>query len=116
MAEPAPDAPSRAELAAQAWAEVCDLLDLQLSPLGMRAIDALSPIVGAIEKGGYRVLRTSGKLKKETGGITIYHSKSAEVIAREVSQRIMTLTRTVPAIEESKFMNSDADIVIWVGK
>jgi SAM-dependent methyltransferase len=31
------------DLAAKAWAEVADLLDLQLSPLGLRAIEALSP-------------------------------------------------------------------------
>ena len=37
-------APSEKEgLAAQAWVEVSELLDLQLSPLGMRAIDALNP-------------------------------------------------------------------------
>ena len=30
-------------LAAQAWLEVCDLVDLQLSPLGLRAMDALAP-------------------------------------------------------------------------
>lgn len=34
------------DLAAQAWAEVADLLDLQLSPLGLRAIEALSPRFG----------------------------------------------------------------------
>lgn len=30
-------------LAAQAWVEVCELLDLQLSPLGLQAIEVLSP-------------------------------------------------------------------------
>lgn len=34
------------DLAARAWAEVADLLDLQLSPLGLRAIEALSPQIG----------------------------------------------------------------------
>jgi len=34
------------DLAAEAWAEVADLLDLQLSPLGLRAIEALSPRIG----------------------------------------------------------------------
>lgn len=33
-------------LAAQAWADVQELLDLQLSPLGLRAIEALSPALG----------------------------------------------------------------------
>jgi SAM-dependent methyltransferase len=31
------------DLAGKAWAEVADLLDIQLSPLGLRAIEALSP-------------------------------------------------------------------------
>jgi SAM-dependent methyltransferase len=35
-------------LAAQAWAEVCELLDRQLSPLGLRAIEALSPMPGEV--------------------------------------------------------------------
>jgi ubiquinone/menaquinone biosynthesis C-methylase UbiE len=34
------------DLAGKAWAEVADLLDLQLSPLGLRAIEALSPHIG----------------------------------------------------------------------
>ncbi|MEN3976001.1 methyltransferase domain-containing protein [Emcibacter sp. SYSU 3D8] len=34
------------DLASIAWAEVADLLDLQLSPLGLRAIEALSPRTG----------------------------------------------------------------------
>src|SRR5262245_15998417 len=38
----------RAQLAAQAWAEVCELLDLQLSPLGLRAIEVLSPMPGDV--------------------------------------------------------------------
>jgi SAM-dependent methyltransferase len=38
-----PDRGSVRTLAAQAWLEVCDLLDLQLSPLGQCAIDALAP-------------------------------------------------------------------------
>ena len=35
--------PQANALAAQAWAEVSELLDLQLSPLGLRAMNALSP-------------------------------------------------------------------------
>lgn len=34
------------DLAARAWADVADLLDLQLSPLGLRAIEALAPQIG----------------------------------------------------------------------
>lgn len=39
--------PSRS-LAAQAWAEACDLIDLQLSPLGLEAIEALAPRAGEV--------------------------------------------------------------------
>jgi SAM-dependent methyltransferase len=38
--------PRMRDLADKAWAEVADLLDLQLSPLGLRAIEALSAQVG----------------------------------------------------------------------
>lgn len=34
------------DLAGKAWAEVADLVDLQLSPLGLRAIEALAPLPG----------------------------------------------------------------------
>jgi SAM-dependent methyltransferase len=44
MVPPAHDPnPQASALAAQAWADVRELLDLQLSPLGLRAIEALSP-------------------------------------------------------------------------
>lgn len=46
MTEPALDASGKTALAAQAWVEVSELLDLQLSSLGMRAIDALCPAQG----------------------------------------------------------------------
>ncbi len=46
MTEPKRGAFGKQALAAQAWVEVAELLDLQLSPLGMRAIDALGPALG----------------------------------------------------------------------
>src|SRR5437868_2293340 len=45
MPEPAPSQ-RPADLAAAAWAEVREPLDRQLSPLGLRAMDALSPRAG----------------------------------------------------------------------
>ena len=48
MTEPALDAPGKAALAARAWVEVSELLDLQLAPLGIRAIDALGPAPGDV--------------------------------------------------------------------
>jgi len=49
MSDPASDTatPSRS-LAAQAWAEACELIDLQLSPLGLEAIEALAPRPGEV--------------------------------------------------------------------
>ena len=44
MTEPALDASGKATLAAQAWVEVCELLDLQLSPLGMHAALLHGPV------------------------------------------------------------------------
>lgn len=35
-------------LAAEAWAEVAELLDLQLPPLGLRAMEALAPRLGEV--------------------------------------------------------------------
>lgn len=40
---PIPAISNARSVAAQAWLEVSDLIDLQLSPLGKRAIDALAP-------------------------------------------------------------------------
>ena len=36
------------DLAAEAWAEACELIDLQLSPLGLEAIEALDPGPGSV--------------------------------------------------------------------
>jgi SAM-dependent methyltransferase len=46
MCKTGTSSPGVNDLAGKARAEVADLLDLQLSPLGLRAIDALSPRIG----------------------------------------------------------------------
>ncbi|HEY0105334.1 MAG TPA: methyltransferase domain-containing protein [Rhizomicrobium sp.] len=46
MSKPDKPPPRNNDLAGKAWADVADLLDLQLSPLGLRAIAALSPRPG----------------------------------------------------------------------
>jgi SAM-dependent methyltransferase len=51
MAKPAKPVPTRRRanvLAAEAWAEVREALDRQLSPLGLRAIEALAPRSGEV--------------------------------------------------------------------
>jgi SAM-dependent methyltransferase len=49
MNQPPPDRPSPVNaLSAEAWAQVSDALDLQLSPLGLRAIEALAPNLGDV--------------------------------------------------------------------
>ena len=48
MAEPDASSLRARDLAAEAWAEVCEPLDLQLSPLGLRAMEALAPRPGDV--------------------------------------------------------------------
>jgi SAM-dependent methyltransferase len=48
MAAPHASSLRASRLAAEAWAEVSPLLDLQLSPLGLRAMEALSPRPGEV--------------------------------------------------------------------
>jgi protein-L-isoaspartate O-methyltransferase len=42
------DVLSRSLLHAKAWAEAYELIDLQLSPLGLRAIEMLDPSAGDV--------------------------------------------------------------------
>ena len=78
--------------------------------------ESIIEIIKVIESGGYRVLRSSNSLDSKTKGISIFYAKSAEVQAREISQRIMTKTKIAPDVKENDFRNADSDIVIWIGK
>ena len=106
MAEPMLDAPSRADLAAQAWADVYELLDLQLSPLGMRAIDALSPMPGdvVVDVGcgaGQTVLQLGERVGPE-----------GRVIGVDVARRLLDLAkRRASALRQVTFLEADAQCV-----
>jgi len=77
--------------------------------------DTVAKIAAVIKKGGYRVLRSTG-LRSDVDGVSIYYSKYAEVQAREVSQRIMSEIGVAPEMNDTNLINSDSDIVVWVGK
>lgn len=81
-----------------------------------QGIESIADIIEVIESGGYRVLSPSNKLDDKEKGISIFYAKSAEVQAREISQRIMTKTKIAPVVNERDFSNSDSDIIIWIGK
>lgn len=106
MAEPTLDAPSRADLAAQAWAEVCELLDLQLSPLGMRAIDALSPILGdAVVDIGCGAGQTVLQLAERVG-------PEGRVIGVDVAPRLLDLAkRRADGLRQVSILKADAQTV-----
>jgi SAM-dependent methyltransferase len=106
MAEPTPAAPLRAELTAQAWADVYELLDLQVSPLGMRAIDALSPILGdvVVDVGcgaGQSVLQLAERVGLE-----------GRVIGIDITRRLLDLAkRRADGLPQVDFLEADAQSV-----
>ncbi|MBD0272193.1 MAG: methyltransferase domain-containing protein [Acetobacteraceae bacterium] len=106
MAKPALDAASRADLAARAWADVCGLLDLQLSPLGMRAIDALSPVPGdaVVDVGcgaGQSVLQLAERVGPE-GCVT----------GIDIARRLLDLAeRRAGGLRQVRFLEADAQSV-----
>lgn len=103
MTEPALDASTRADLAAQAWVDVCELLDLQLSPLGMRAIDALSPVLGdvVVDIGcgaGQSVLQLAERVGTE-----------GRVVGVDIAPRLLGLARCrADGFPKVSFLEADA--------
>jgi hypothetical protein len=77
--------------------------------------EMLSRTEKVVRAGGYQVTRTSTKLSDETEGTTIHYADGAEVQAREISQRIMTVLGIVPVVKKMNLI-SENDIVIWLGK
>jgi SAM-dependent methyltransferase len=87
LPEPEAPRPSRADLAAQAWAEVSDLVDLQLSPLGLRAMAALAPSPGEVVVdigcgAGQSVLQLAERVGPE-----------GRVIGVDIARRLLDLAR-----------------------
>jgi ubiquinone/menaquinone biosynthesis C-methylase UbiE len=79
--------PSR-ELAEQAWVEVADLLDLQLSPLGLAAIDELAPQAGQVLLDiGCGAGQTLQQLADRVG-------PTGRVVGVDVAPRLLALARS----------------------
>ena len=106
MTEPRSDATKRADLAAQAWAEVCELLDLQLSPLGIRAMDALSPMPGhvVIDVGcgaGQSALQLAGRVRPQ-----------GRVIGIDIAPTLLELAKCrAKGLPQVSFLQADAQSV-----
>ena len=94
------------DLAAQAWVEMTSLLDLQLSPLGLRAMDALSPKPGdvVIDIGcgaGQSVLQLAERVGPE-----------GRVIGLDIAPSLLDLARRRAAdLPQVSFLEGDAQSV-----
>lgn len=101
MAQPVPV--SRADLAAQAWVEVADLLDPQLSPLGLAAMDALDPQPGesVVDIGcgaGQSVLQLAERV-----------GPAGRVIGVDIAPRLLDLARRrASGLTQVDFVDADA--------
>ena len=103
MTDPALDTSGKAAIAAQAWVEVCELLDLQLSPLGIRAIDALGPALGnmVIDIGcgaGQSTLQLAGRV-----------GAAGRVVGVDIAAPLLDLARHRAAdLSQVSFLQADA--------
>ena len=103
MTETSPDASGKAALTAQAWVEVCELVDLQLSPLGMRAIDALGPAPGdtVVDIGcgaGQSTLQLAGRV-----------GAAGRVVGVDIAAPLLDLARYRAAdLPQVSFLQADA--------
>lgn len=106
-----PEAPTRADLAAQAWAEVCELLDLQLSPLGMRAIDALSPMLGdVVVDVGCGAGQSTLQLAERVG-------PEGRVIGIDIARLLLDLaSRRADRLSQVSFLQADAQSINLPGQ
>lgn len=90
-------------LAARAWADVHELLDLQLSPLGLRAMDSLSPRPGDVilDVGcgaGQSVLQLANRVGLQ-----------GRVIGVDIAQPLLALGRARAAgFDQVRFIECDA--------
>lgn len=91
------------QLAAQAWVEVAELLDLQLSPLGLAAMDALSPRPGEVilDVGcgaGQSVLQLAARVGRQ-----------GRVIGVDIARPLLDLARArADGLGQVSFIEADA--------
>ena len=103
MTELALDASGKAALAARAWVEASKLLDLQLSPLGMRAIDTLGPAPGdvVVDIGcgaGQSTLQLAGRV-----------GAAGRVVGNDIAAPLLDLARHRAAdLPQVSFVQADA--------
>jgi SAM-dependent methyltransferase len=100
-----PALPTQDELRVAAWAEVRDLLDLQLAPLGRRALAALAPRPGEsvldIGCGGGETALELVRLVAPDG----------EVVGIDVSAAVLAFARrAVEGCERVRFIQADAQV------
>lgn len=104
MTPPAALSPLHARaLAAQAWVEVAELLDLQLSPLGLAAMDELSPSPGEVilDVGcgaGQSVLQLAARVGRQ-----------GRVIGVDIARPLLELARArADGLDQVSFIEADA--------
>ncbi|MBW8814088.1 MAG: methyltransferase domain-containing protein [Caulobacterales bacterium] len=106
MTRPGLNRRASAELAAQAWVEVSELLDLQLSPLGLWAIAALDPQPGetVVDVGcgaGQSVLQLAERVGSAGG-----------VIGVDIAPRLLALaSQRAAELGQARFVEADAQSV-----
>lgn len=95
-----------ADLAARAYAELWELIDLQLSPLGSRAIDALAPVAGetVIDIGcgaGQSILQLAERV-----------GPAGRVIGVDIAPRLLAVAaRRAAGLRQASFVAADAETV-----
>lgn len=104
MTRPAPSPLRARRLAAQAWVEVADLLDLQLSPLGLAAMEVLSPRPGEaiLDLGcgaGQSVLQLAARVGPQ-----------GRVIGVDIARPLLDLARArADGLAQVSFIEADAE-------
>ena len=104
-------APVRArDLADRAWAELADLIDLQLSPLGLRAMDALSPGPGeSVVDVGCGAGQTALQLARRVG-------PRGRVVGVDIAPRLLSVARArAAALPQIGFVAGDAQTLTLPG-
>ena len=90
-------------LAAEAWVEMADLIDLQLSPLGLKAIDALAPQTGEVILDiGCGSGQTVLQLAERVG-------RSGQIIGVDIAPQLVALAKArAVGLRQVSFIEADA--------
>ncbi len=101
-----PSAPIARTLAAQAWVDVAEPLDLQLSPLGLRAMDALAPQLGeTVIDVGCGAGQSSLQLAERVGA-------GGRVIGLDIAPLLLEVAKwRAVALPQLRFIEGDAQTI-----